>query len=129
MGLESWTPEQIEQGRRWVQAWREAGQVIERLRREELRRLDAYRAIALLCGPADYHVPHAHRSPLPAWWNNSTGSKRLPALNEVIRDRGTSGRANQQFLTHFPPFSPSSLEPNSGRSSRSSFRSRNNQTG
>ena len=57
MGLENWTPEQIEQGRRWVKAWREAGQEMERLRREELRRLDAYRAIELLCGPADYHVP------------------------------------------------------------------------
>ncbi len=57
MGLENWTPEQVEQGRRWVQAWRVAGQEMERLRREELRRLDAYRAIALLCGPADYHVP------------------------------------------------------------------------
>jgi hypothetical protein len=63
MGLENWTPEQIEQGRRWVQAWREAGQEMERLRREDLRRLDAYRAIALLCGPADYHVPP--RAPKP----------------------------------------------------------------
>jgi hypothetical protein len=63
MGLENWTPEQIEQGRRWVTAWREAGQAMERLRREELRRLDAYRAIELLCGPADYHVPP--RAPKP----------------------------------------------------------------
>jgi hypothetical protein len=63
MGLEDWTPEQIEQGRRWVQAWREAGEAMERLRREELRSLDAYRAIALLCGPADYRVPP--RAPKP----------------------------------------------------------------
>jgi hypothetical protein len=63
MSLKDWTPEQVEQGRRWVQAWREAGQEMERLRREELRRLDAYRAIALLCGPADYHVPP--RAPKP----------------------------------------------------------------
>ena len=46
-----------------MQAWREAGQAMERLRREELRSLDAYRAIALLCGPADYHVPP--RAPKP----------------------------------------------------------------
>ena len=46
-----------------MQAWREAGQEMERLRREDLRRLDAYRAIALLCGPADYHVPP--RAPKP----------------------------------------------------------------
>jgi hypothetical protein len=36
---------------------------MERLRREELRRLDAQRAIALLCGPADYRVPP--RAPRP----------------------------------------------------------------
>ena len=62
-GLESWTPEQVGLGRRWVQAWREAGEAMERLRREELRRLDGYRAIALLCGPADYRV--APRAPRP----------------------------------------------------------------
>jgi hypothetical protein len=30
---------------------------LERVRREELRRLDAYTAIAWLCGPADYRAP------------------------------------------------------------------------
>ena len=55
--LADWTPEEIELGRRWVQAWRTAGPELERLRREELRRLDPQRAIAMLCGPADYHVP------------------------------------------------------------------------
>ena len=62
-GLKNWTPAEVALGRRWVQAWREAGQVMERLRREELRRLDAQRAIALLCGPADYRV--APRAPRP----------------------------------------------------------------
>ncbi len=33
------------------------------MRREELRRLDAYQAIALLCGPADYTVEP--RAPKP----------------------------------------------------------------
>ncbi len=61
--LSSWTPEEVALGRRWVQAWREAGQEMERLRREELRCLDAQRAIALLCGPADYRVPP--RAPRP----------------------------------------------------------------
>jgi hypothetical protein len=63
MGLENWTPEEVDRGRRWVQAWREAGQVMERLRRQELRQLDGYRAIALLCGPADYQLPP--RAPKP----------------------------------------------------------------
>lgn len=61
--LADWTPEQIEQGKRWVQAWKEAGEAMERLRRNELRRLDGYRAIALLCGPANYTVPP--RAPKP----------------------------------------------------------------
>jgi hypothetical protein len=64
-GLKDWTPEQIALGRRWVQAWREAGAEMERLRREELRRLDLdpQRAIALLCGSADYRV--GSRAPRP----------------------------------------------------------------
>ena len=61
--LAEWTPEQIALGRRWVQAWRQAGPELERLRREELRRADSVRAIALLCGPADYRVPP--RAPKP----------------------------------------------------------------
>ena len=61
--LADWTPEQIIQGKRWVQAWKEAGAAMEQLRRQELRRLDAHRAIAMLCGPADYRVPP--RAPKP----------------------------------------------------------------
>ena len=52
-----WTPEQVAQGKRSVSAWKRASEGMERLRREELRQLDPQRAIALLCGPADYHVP------------------------------------------------------------------------
>src|SRR5579885_3062292 len=60
--LAGWTPEQIAQGKRWVEAWRQAGEALEKIRRDELRKLDAQRAIALLCGPADYHVvPRAPR--------------------------------------------------------------------
>ena len=60
--LADWTPEQIAEGRRWVKAWAEAAPELERLRRQELRALDAFDTIALLCGPADYHVePRAPR--------------------------------------------------------------------
>jgi hypothetical protein len=58
------TPEQIAQGQRWGQAWREAGPILEKLRREELRRIDGPRAIALLCGPADYKS--SPRAPKPS---------------------------------------------------------------
>ncbi len=61
--LAAWTPEQLALGRRWVRAWTDAAPELERLRQQELRTLDSYTTIALLCGPADYHVPP--RAPHP----------------------------------------------------------------
>lgn len=61
--LASWTPEQIALGRRWVRAWKQAAPELERIRRRELRQLDAYAAITLLCGPANYFEPP--RAPKP----------------------------------------------------------------
>jgi hypothetical protein len=61
--LADWTPEQIAQGQCWVRAWREAGEAMEELRRDDLRRMDPHRTIALLCGPGDYHNPP--RAPKP----------------------------------------------------------------
>ena len=57
------SPDQIALARRWVKTWQEAGPRLERVRRDELRRLDPQRAIALLCGEADYTVPP--RAPRP----------------------------------------------------------------
>lgn len=58
--LLGWTPEQIALGRRWIETWRLAGDDLERIRRREIRELDTYQTIALLCGPADYRrPPHA----------------------------------------------------------------------
>ena len=54
--LSSWTPEQIAMGKHWVETWKRAGADLERIRRRELRELDTFRAIAMLCGPADYTV-------------------------------------------------------------------------
>ena len=61
--LDGWTPEQVALGRAWVNIWRDAGPRLEAIRRRELRELDAVSAIALLCGPADYH--QAPRAPAP----------------------------------------------------------------
>ena len=61
--LAGWSPEQVAQGRRWVRAWQEAAPRLEAIRRKELRQLDAYTAIAWLCGPANYH--EAPRAPKP----------------------------------------------------------------
>ncbi len=57
------SPDQIALARRWVKTWQQAGPRLERVRKEELRRLDPQRAIALLCGEADYTVPP--RAPRP----------------------------------------------------------------
>ena len=72
--LASWTPEQIVAGRRWVETWKLAGADLEQLRRKEIRELDTYRTIALLCGEADYTSPPVHRGRLPAWWSSNAGS-------------------------------------------------------
>lgn len=61
--LDDWTPEEVARGRAWVNTWRDAGPRLEAIRRRELRELDAFTAIALLCGPADYH--QAPRAPQP----------------------------------------------------------------
>ena len=58
-----WTPDQVAQARRWVETWKEAGPLLEAIRREELRNLDIQKTIALLYGPADYHS--APRAPKP----------------------------------------------------------------
>lgn len=58
-----WTPERIARTKRWVETWKQFGPELERIRIRELRELDAYRAIEMLCGPADYTKPP--RAPLP----------------------------------------------------------------
>jgi hypothetical protein len=50
--LADWTPEQIALGKRWVETWRLGGEDLERIRRKEIRELDTYKSIALLCGSA-----------------------------------------------------------------------------
>jgi hypothetical protein len=61
--VSNWTPEQVANARRWVETWKKAGPELERLRWEELRRLEPERSIELLCGSADYTVPP--RAPKP----------------------------------------------------------------
>lgn len=48
--LANWTPEQVAQGKRWVQAWAEAGACMEQLRRDELRKTDTATALQRLAG-------------------------------------------------------------------------------
>jgi hypothetical protein len=55
--LANWTPEQIALGKRWVETWKLAAVDLERIRRKEIRELDTYKTISLLCGSADYTKP------------------------------------------------------------------------
>jgi hypothetical protein len=55
--LANWTSEQIALGKKWVETWKLAAEDLERIRRKELRELDSYQAIALLCHSADYTKP------------------------------------------------------------------------
>jgi hypothetical protein len=48
--LADWTPDQIAAGKKWVTTWQRVGEELERIHRRELRELDTYRAIELLCG-------------------------------------------------------------------------------
>ena len=52
--MTDWSEAQIADGKRWVAAWAEAGLALEKIRRQELRRLDPVRAVAMLCGPGNY---------------------------------------------------------------------------
>ncbi len=72
--LDSWSAEQVADGKRWVETWKLAGPELERIRRQELRELDTYRTIAMLCGPADYTVPRALRNRGQVWSSNNAGS-------------------------------------------------------
>ena len=55
--LADWTPEQIALGKRWVETWKLAAVDLERIKRKEIRELDTYKTIALLCHDADYTKP------------------------------------------------------------------------
>lgn len=78
--LAAWTPEQIAIGRRWVNAWKDAAPELERLRRQELRQLNPYDAIALLCGPADYGVPPRAPKPSSGLVEQQRVFRRMPRL-------------------------------------------------
>lgn len=58
--LANWTPEQLALGKKWADNWKLVAADLERIRREEIRSLDTYKTISLLCGSADYtRVPYA----------------------------------------------------------------------
>ena len=71
--LADWTPEELALGQRWVETWRLAAVELERIRRKEIRELDTYKTIALLCGTADYTKPPYAPKP----WSGLIEQQRL----------------------------------------------------
>jgi len=71
--LAGWTAEQLALGKRWVETWKLAAADLERLRRKEIRELDTYKTIALLCGSADYTQPPYAPKP----WSGLVEQQRL----------------------------------------------------
>ena len=55
-------------GQEMVETWRLAAEDLEQIRRKELRELDSYKAISLLCHSADYTKLLTHLSPGPVSW-------------------------------------------------------------
>jgi hypothetical protein len=55
--LADWTPEEIALGKKWVETWKLAAEDLERIKRKEIRELDTYKTIQLLCESADYTQP------------------------------------------------------------------------
>jgi hypothetical protein len=55
--LAGWTSEEITLGKHWVQIWKLAAADLERIRRSEIRELDTFETIQLLCHPADFTRP------------------------------------------------------------------------
>ena len=77
--LDDWTPEQIALGKKWVETWKLAGEDLERIKRKEIRELDTYKTISLLCGRRDYTKPPYAPKPwsgligLQQWFKKAAG--------------------------------------------------------
>ena len=80
--LKSWTPKQIAAGQKWVATWKAAGPELERIRLEELRKLDTAKGIALLCGPADYTVPPRAPKPTSGLVEQQRWFKKMAGLSD-----------------------------------------------
>ena len=79
--LAGWTPEEIALGKKWTETWRVAGEALERIKRKEIRELDTYKTISLLCGTADYTKPPYAPKPWSGlveqqrWFKKAAGRK------------------------------------------------------
>jgi hypothetical protein len=70
--LAEWSPAEIALARRWIETWKLAASDLERIKRREIRELDTYKTISLLCGSADYTKPP--RAPKP--WSGLVEQQR-----------------------------------------------------
>jgi hypothetical protein len=77
--LADWAPQQIALGKKWVETWKLAAVDLERIKRKEIRELDTYKTISLLCHNADYTKPSYAPKPwsglveLQQWFKKAAG--------------------------------------------------------
>ena len=50
----SMSPEELALAKKWVETWKTTGPILEKIRRDELRKLDTFKTISHLCGPIDF---------------------------------------------------------------------------
>ena len=55
--LDKMTPEERASAKKYVDTWKVAGPILEKLRREELKKVDTYSSVQSLSGSFDFSVP------------------------------------------------------------------------
>jgi hypothetical protein len=65
--LINWTQQQIALAKRWPSP----SALLEQIRNKEIRSLNTFEQISLLCGSADYNRPPYAPKPYSGWWNSS----------------------------------------------------------
>ena len=48
------TPEELVLAKKWAETWKTAGPLLEKIRRDEIRKLDTFKTISHLLGPVDF---------------------------------------------------------------------------
>ena len=48
------TPEELVLAKKWAEIWKTAGPLLEKIRRDEIRKLDTFKTISHLLGPVDF---------------------------------------------------------------------------
>ncbi len=50
----SMTPDELILAKRWVETWKTTGPILEKIRRDDIRKVDTYQALLSFIGPVDF---------------------------------------------------------------------------